>query len=493
MPKKPKQKKSKADLQPAILEPALPARKPNPFVDFIRKRWLWILLALGLVAYLATRGAGQATASPYQTEAVDRGPLIATIGATGTLRAQQSALLSWGTSGKVAEVNVQLGQRVGADDVLAELSLSSLPQNVILAHLDFQTAEDNLALEVAEAAKALAEAQKRVEDTRRALNNLENPARAVDINQAHANLVLAEDQLDKARDAYEPYANRPEGNLERAHYLLRFTEAQQRYDAALRTYNAYSGTSSNTNIAVAQGDLDVALAQLEIAQRAYDNALQATDPDFTSPAEARLAAAQASRDLARILAPFDGVITHAYPLVGDLVNAGAAAFQVDDLSSLLADVEVSEVDINRVQVGQNVTLTFDAAPDREYHGTVREVALAGTTVSGVVNFRIVVELKDADEYVRPAMTAAVNIVVSELDDVLLVPNRAVRLLDGNRVVYVLRNGNLQAVRVTLGASSDAHSEVLDGDIAVGDQVVLNPPSSLFELSGPPSGGMFGGN
>jgi multidrug efflux pump subunit AcrA (membrane-fusion protein) len=82
------------------------------------------------------------------------------------------------------------------------------------------------------------------------------------------------------------------------------------------------------------------------------------------------------------------------------------------------------------------------------------------------------------------MTAAVNIVANQLENVLLVPNRAVRLLQGKRVVYVLVNGKPEAVNITLGVSSDTNSEVVDGNLKPGDPIILNPPV-VFEQNGPP--------
>jgi HlyD family secretion protein len=97
---------------------------------------------------------------------------------------------------------------------------------------------------------------------------------------------------------------------------------------------------------------------------------------------------------------------------------------------------------------------------------------------------VTVELTDDDASVKPGMTAAVNVVVDQLKDTLLVPNRAVRVVEGQRVVYVLRNGKPEAVKITLGASSDTMSELLGGDIQEGDLIVLNPPA-VFEQNGPP--------
>ena len=93
-------------------------------------------------------------------------------------------------------------------------------------------------------------------------------------------------------------------------------------------------------------------------------------------------------------------------------------------------------------------------------------------------------MTDADELVKPGMTAAVNIVVQEVKDVVLVPNRAVRLVDAERVVFVLVNGIPQQVKVELGSSSDTMSVLVGGDLKEGDEIILNPPS----VSGSPFGG-----
>ena len=132
-------------------------------------------------------------------------------------------------------------------------------------------------------------------------------------------------------------------------------------------------------------------------------------------------------------------------------------------------------------MGQAVDLGFDAILGHEYHGKVVEVAQAGDTADGVVSFTVTVEIVDADELVKPGMTAGVNIVVNELNDVLLVPNRAVRVVDNQRVVYVLQDGQPVRVEVRLGQSSDTTSVVVGGDLKEGDLVILNPPN---EAGGP---------
>jgi len=200
----------------------------------------------------------------------------------------------------------------------------------------------------------------------------------------------------------------------------------------------------------------------------------------------RIAALEAALDSKNLRAPFAATVTEVKSLPGDMVNPGTVSFRIDDLSHLLVDVDIPEVDINRIQIGQAVNLSFDAITDRQYTGEVIEVARVGSTAQGVVNFKVTIELTDADEAVRPGMTAAVNIIVEQLDDVLLVPNRAVRSSGGQRVVYVLRLGIPTPVPVEIGATSDLVSELLPGEVKEGDVLVLNPPTQII-----PADGMFG--
>jgi HlyD family secretion protein len=262
--------------------------------------------------------------------------------------------------------------------------------------------------------------------------------------------------------------------------------SQAQLDEAVREYERIKDGPSEADISLLE-------AQLEEAKREFTRVKDGPDPDDLAVAEARIAAAQATVSQVMIEAPFDGEITAIDVKPGDQVQPGTLAFRVDDLSHLLVDIEVSEVDINQIKKGQQVTMSFDAIQANEYHGEVVEVARVGNNIAGVVNFTVTVELNDPDQQVRPGMTSAVNIVIEQIDEALLIPNRAVRVVDGERVVYTLKNGQLEPVQVTLGASSDLYSEILGGDLETGDTIVLNPPSLLLQggaMGGGPRGGGF---
>jgi len=418
------------------------------FSKFSRRTWIIIgvVAAIVLVAIFFLTRNGNKQSTTFQTTPVERGALVATVGATGSVRAKQSATLTWWTTGVVDKVNVGVGDKVSRTDLLASLDKASLNQSVILAQAD------------------LANAQKTLDDL---LNS--DTARA----QSLRTLDDAETAYKKAYD----YRLGLNGKIDIVDTYLVNGIPKVRYT---------KGYADAETIKDADEKLALAKAKLDDARRNVDRLKNGADPADVAAARARISAAQATLITAFIVAPFDGTVTQAEPAVGDEVSAGKVAFRIDDLSHLLVDVQVSEVDINNIVVGQNATLTFDAVLGRTepYHGKVVQVSQAGDTVQGVVNFVVTVELTDADEFVKPGMTAAVNIVIKEQKDVVLIPNRAVRLVNTERSVYLLVNNQPKLVKIQLGSTDGINSVLISGDIKEGDPVILNPPSA--------NGGPFGG-
>ena len=459
-------------------------------------RWISLIIILAAlvtggyfgVSYIRQQQAA-AELRNFQTTTIGRGGLIATVGATGTVRSNQSTLLAWQTSGSVDSVSVEVGDTVLAGEVLATLVNESLAQNVILAQSDLINAQKSLEdLQNSDSARftawrAVLQAQQSLIQAERAYDPYELQDFQDDLDAARSDVLDAKEKLDKAKDDLEPYKDFDEDNPTRKSYQGRLDDAQQEYDEVLRELDLLQLEEQN-----AANERALVQAQLKDAQREFERIKDGPNPNDVAALEARITAAQATLNLAQIQATYPGMISEVQIKPGDQVTPGKVAFRLDDLSRLLVDVRVSEVDINRVAVNQPVILTFDAILGKEYNGQVTKVASVGIAFQGVVEFNVTVEVTDADANVRPGMTAAVNIVVEELSNVLLVPNRAVRLLDGSRVVYLLRNGELEPVKISLGASSDQESEVLDGALKTGDVVVLNPPQ-VFESNGPPP---FGG-
>ncbi len=447
-----------------------------------------VLLIVGVLGwfYISERQkAGEM--NDLQTTTATRGSLVATVGATGMVRTDQTVLLTWQTYGTVEQVTVQVGDRVEAGQVIATLERTSLPQNAILAEADLisaQNALDDLLNSNSASAQALQrmyQARQAVIEAERALDVYDEKAYKDKLETARKDVIDREDKLTAAQDTFEPYADWDEDNDTRKRYEQELEDAQNAYDEAIRVVDLLELEQQ-----AAQATLDASQAILADAEREYDRLKDGPDADEVTILEARIAAAQAAIDSTQIKASMAGTITEISSKAGDKVSPGSLAVRIDNLDRLLVDVNVSEVDINRITTGEPVNLTFDAIMDQEYHGLVSEVAQVGSINQGVVEFLVTVELTDADESVKPGMTAAINIVVQQLDNVLLVPNRAVRVVDGQRVVYTLQNNELVSVRITLGASSDTESEVVDGNLKSGDLIVLNPPQ-FFEAGG----GFFG--
>jgi HlyD family secretion protein len=436
------------------------------------------VIAGGVYAFMWRRAQQQATSLlSYQTAPAELGQLTATIGATGVVRSRQTVFLSWKTTGTVEQVLVKVGDHVKAGDRLAELEQTSLPQNIILARAELvsakQALEDlytNAVAAKAQALQAISVQTKAVRNAQYQLDNYTIPSEQQGLSATEA-LALMQKRLDEARAAFEPYKFYPSGDATRKDLKEKLDRAQADYDAAVKRLEYEYA------LAVAQSNLDKALKD-------YAKWENGPSPDDIAAAEARIAAAQATLNQAWLEAPISGVVTLVDTLPGDQAAIGAPAFRLDDLSELLVDVSVSEVDVNQIQIGQDVVLTFDAARGREYHGLVSQVDRVGNVTQGTPEFIVTVKLTDADEQVKPGMTAAVNIVVNQLNGVLLVPNRAVRFRDGKQVVYILKDNQLMPVTIQLGASSDTASQVVDGDLQVGDLIVLNPPT-VFESNGPP--------
>lgn len=458
------------------------------------RRWVVVAVVLvvlvvgyfGVGAYRQSRT--DATLAKLQTVQVTRGNLTATVGATGTLRANQTAILTFGTSGTVEWVGPKTAETVREEDILATLEDTSIPSQVILARADLVSAQralDQLLdsdVARAQAQLALAQAEDALKDANYRWRVQQQGNRASDtvIKGAEANIALAEEEIRMAEEAYH---NAPTAAAQ-ALAQSNLSAAEQKRDSLERKLNWYLGKPTDIDQAILDGDVALAEAHLADAEREWDRVKDGPDPNDVAAAEARVAAAQATADLALVKAPFGGSITSVDVKPGDRVSPGQAAFGLADLSRLLVDVQIPEVDVNRIEVGQQVVMTFDAVPGRDYQGEVADVGLTGTVVQGVVNFDVTVEVKDPDDQIKPGMTVAVNIIIQQIQDVLLVPNRAVRIRDGERVVYVLRDGVPHSTPIILGASSDLESQVAEGDIKAGDLIVLNPPAE-FEQSGHP--------
>lgn len=467
------------------------------------KRFLIIILILAVLAgggyfgYTEWQKSQSATQNNYQTVVVERGELTASVGGTGTSRAKQTTLLNWSTSGRIAKINVATGDKVSTNQILAVLDDSTISQAIISARADLVTAKRNLdnlknsSVSTAQALQTLTQAQKALktaQDDRYSLNNQRVPQSSID--EAKANLTISKDNEKKAQEIFDRFADKPEDDANRAQALSRLAAATKTREKNEYNLNYLLGLPDLMEISLADAQVAVAKAKLADAEREYNRLKNGADALDIQAAEARIAALENTINQVYLKAPINGTVTDVRSLVGDQVGANTTSFRIDDLSQMLVDVQITEVDINRVKIGQPVNLTFDAIARKEYNGKVTQVAKVGVSTAGLVNFMVTIEIKDIDEAVRPGMTTGVNILVEQLKNVVLIPNRAVRTREGKQIVYVLQPDNtLKSVEIKIGATSDTTSQLLSGDVKEGDTLVLNPPIVLQPPTG--MGGMGG--
>jgi HlyD family secretion protein len=487
-----------------------------------KRKFLWWIIPLALVA--AAAGAlFWFRAHPVQTQAatIDLTKLTTTkvvvgsvsngIGASGTVRTNQNATLSWSVSGKVAQVAVKKGDQVKANQILAQVDPAS-STSLVSAQANLTTAQQNLAslqdvsVSQANVKIALINAQTAVDDAQTTLNNLGVVPTQAQIDAANATYLADQQTVEKLQAAYDKVSSLDVNDLRRAQALTALETAKQTRDQAKANLDYLQNYKPDaTSVTQAEANLELAQAQLVVAQADYDAVKNGPDAVKIAAAQANISQIQASLDQQYIRAPFDGTITVVNVNAGDLVSNGTNAFRIDDMSSLYIDLQVSEVDINSIQVEQAVDLTFDAIVDKQYAAKVTDIGVVGTVGGGVANFAVTAVLTDADSSVRPGMTATANIVTQQVSNVLLVPNRAISTLGSRKVVYVLANSQVSPVTVTVGLASDTQTEVTSTNLKLGDVVVTNTTTltattqtstsifaSLFRALGVTTGGGPGG-
>lgn len=305
--------------------------------------------------------------------------------------------------------------------------------------------------------------------------------------------------------------------------------------AAAERQSAASVASAQATLELAQTNevrIRQLFAQEYVSKQEFDQARQALK---SAQAQLALARAQNERDQANlgftvIRSPVDGVVVDR---VVDLGQTVAASFQTpvlikiaQDLSEMRIDTSFAEADIGLIREDQKARFTVDAFPNRSFVGEVQQIRLNPTNLQNVVTYNVRINVANPELVLLPGMTAYVNIAVQKRDDVLLVPNAALRFKpadaadkkpengqkaqaaagapaaapegggprgggkgkkrDGQSgTVYVLQDGEIKPVGVQLGITDNRNTEIVGGELKAGDRIVtgensngVKPPSSV---------------
>jgi HlyD family secretion protein len=333
-----------------------------------------IVLAAVIYAF-ASRGDAKVE---YQTSTVQRGDIRAQVEATGTINAVTSVQVGSQVSGTIAKLYVDFNTQVKKGQLIAELDPTLFQGNLMQAQADYENAKANLAAARANLEKAKATAVQTASDYRRTQGLTKEG-------------VLSEQALDLAKSTAE---------------------------------------SNQAAVSAAQAQVTQAAAQVQ--QKA-----------------AQVKVAQTNLNYTKIHAPIDGTVINRAVDVGQTVAASLQAptlFTIaQDLTKMLVYAKTDESDVGRIRPGQPVTFKVDAFPNETFRGKVQEVRMNATVVQNVVTYDTIVAFDNPERKLFPGMTAYVTIPVARADDVLRVPNSALRykpLLDTNELQALCQKYNV---------------------------------------------------
>ena len=266
--------------------------------------------------------------------------------------------------------------------------------------------------------------------------------------------------------------------LDNAQYKVTRAE-QDLADARERLADLKAGP---TPLEISQAQNAVAAAEYDLAKAQQDQADLNAGPDTgqvqlaqsrVAAAQATLEEAQATLDSATLVAPFDGTVVSVGAEVGDEVSAGTPVIVIADLTELRVMASIDETEISQVEIGQDVTITFDAFAGYTFQGKVLEVPLQGTVSQSIVTYQVPISLEGIEGVdVKSGMTANLTIVTGQVENALLIPALAVQQGDSGNVVMV-DDGTGSAVEtpVEVGVSNGTYTQVMRG-LNEGDQVVV---------------------
>lgn len=196
-----------------------------------------------------------------------------------------------------------------------------------------------------------------------------------------------------------------------------------------------------------------------------------TKKNIIQQKEDALAAARENLAGCYIYAPFNGIVTEVYIKKGDSVSSGAKLLTLSSKQKL-AEITLNEIDVAKVKIGQKATITLDAISDLTISGEVVEVDVIGTVSQGVVTYGIKVAFDTQDDRIKPGMSLSASIIIDVKQDVLLVPNSAVKWQGDATYVEIMANNAKVPLRqmIEVGLSNDVATEVISG-LKEGEQVV----------------------
>jgi HlyD family secretion protein len=422
-------------------------------------------------------------APAYSTAAAERGEIVATVQAAGTLNALVSVEVGSQISGQVRKLYADFNSPVTQGQVIARVEPEIYEAKLAQAQAELEMAETMVSVQRAQ-----------IERDRAAGENAKTAEES-----AKAQTIRAEVALDDTARDLERKRPLAQNNIVAAADWERVQNAHRSAQAQVTASRAQELSQAAT-IRAAEAALKMAEAQLinTLAQVKQKNAM--------------LRQAQIDVDRTYIRAPVTGTVVNRAVSVGQTVAASLQApilFTIaQDLTRMQVEASVVEADVSRFEIGQLVTFTVDAYPERLFTGTVKQVRKAPQVVQNIVTYVVVISAENPDEVLLPGMTANLQVVVAKREDALKVPNMALRFRPTGQVmederkglvvraeaarasadepgvsgrVFVLDpKGQPMLIQLRLGITDGRVTEVLGGNLKSGQPVITGlaaPPGS----------------
>ena len=446
-----------------------------------------LLLLIILTTVTACNPLGEDEEEEQYVE-VGRGDLLVTVSGSGNIETSEDANLSFGSDGRIARIYIEEGDQVAKGDILAELDTASL--ELARDQAEYALTLDEVALIQADLNQKTAEYE---------LDNILDQKDALELVLFFAQIDVrsAEHHVDETQDIYTwPDIETAQKDVDNAKAFLEYAldqglptptveYAQRRLDIAEAVLDAKRNVYDTEEVAIAKLQLEAielaeAQAQKNLDELSEDIALKELHIEATKAAieqvkqsvtlvRQSLEKAEKDLDEAVIIAPFDGLVASITAEEGDVMPSPAFSprqiIKLIDPTSLELVVEVDEIDITDVEIGQEVIITLDALSDEEFAGIVAIIYPVPLEVGGVVVYEVKIELDiPEDSGVRVGMSAETDIILISRTDVLLVPERAIgEDSEGNPVVnVVVDDDELEERVVVIGISDGFDTEIVSG-------------------------------
>ena len=462
--------------------------------------WLFILafITTGVGGFLWYRQQQQAQAEGQdilRTAEIERGNLDIAVAASGNVTVNDRVDLRFTMPGTVVTLNVAATDRVTAGQILAKLDTTDLDFAIRQSEIALEQIKLNLdSLNQPPDAADVALAELAIQDAAQALAVARLNKESTTAQNAQ-NIRVAQQAADSMKDAYDDYQQTAEK------YSLPVA-----YGAGMNA--AYLETTGYAGIAYVKADQQYEQAQSQwlAAYLAYEQAqnslaqLQAgVDPDQIRQLELQIEQAHLNLDQTReslddisLTAPFDGIVSAVNIQVDNPTSNALPALTILDDSTLFINVTVDEIDIANIVMDQSVRITLDAYPNAELTGVVENIGALPQDFGGIIAYPLRIRLTDrGDVDVRDGMTANVTIHTERIEDVLLIPNWAIRTDQSTSTTYVycycLEANTPVRQDITTGRRNDTHTEVHSGLQAGATVALVTEERNLFDIisEGPP--------